>query len=98
MATAKMWAMATATRVADDEGIRERGDSGGGGSDDDDNGGGGDGDSERQRQAQTKEKTLQTLHPPVLVYSCTSPQFYLSFYSPSFLLLKYSPVGAITIS
>jgi len=37
-----MWAMATTTRVADDEGIWERAD-GGGGSSDDDNGGGGDG-------------------------------------------------------
>ena len=44
------------------------------------------------------EKTLQTLHPPALVYSCTSPRFYLLFYSPSFLLLKYSPVGAVNIS
>jgi hypothetical protein len=25
------------------------------------------------------EKTLQTLHPPALVYSCTSPRFYLFF-------------------
>ncbi len=44
------------------------------------------------------EKTCQTHLPPDFEYSCTSLLFYLSFCSPSFLLLKYSPIVAVQIS
>jgi hypothetical protein len=43
------------------------------------------------------KKTAETRLPAGNKYSCTSPSFYLSFCSPSFLVLKYSPIIAAQI-